>query len=101
MSVVLRFLACAVAGGLTFCVGAHAASAADPAAAVRPTAGGTYAYTAPEAAPYVGARAVIHYVSTGPDAPPLNDDAGSGYPDYVEQASLAADTALLYYERHG
>lgn len=101
MSVVLRFLACAIAGGLTFAYGAHAASAAGPTAAVRPTSGGTYAYTVPEAVPYVGARAVIHYVTTGPDAPPLNDDDGSGYPDYVEQASLAADTALLYYERHG
>jgi len=101
MSVVARFLVFAVAGGLTLATGAHSALAADPATGTRPTTGGEYAYTAPEAAPYVGARAVVHYVSTGVAAPPLNDDDGNGYPDYVEQVSSAADTALLYYERHG
>ena len=89
-------LACACA-----LAGAHSAFAAGPTVLPRPTSGGEFAYTAPEAPPYVGARAVVHYVTTGPDAPPLNDDNGNGYPDYVEQVSLAADTALLYYERHG
>ena len=89
-------LACACA-----LAGAHSAFAAGPIVVPRPTNGGEFAYTAPEAAPYVGARAVVHYVTTGPDAPPLNDDNDNGYPDYVEQVSLTADTALLYYERHG
>jgi hypothetical protein len=101
MSVVARLVAFAVAGGLTLALGAHSALAADPAKVVRPTTGGQYAYSAPEATPYVGVRAVVHYVTTGPDAPPLNDDDGNGYPDYVQQVSSAADTALLYYERHG
>jgi hypothetical protein len=101
MSVVTRFVVLAVAGGLTLSMGAHAALAADPATGARPTTGGEYAYSGPEAAPYVGARAVVHYVSTGPAAPPLNDDDHTGYPDYVEQVGSAADTALLYYERHG
>jgi hypothetical protein len=101
MSVVARLLAFAVAGWFALAFGAHSASAADSAKFSRPTTGGEYAYTTPEAAPYVGVRAVVHYVTTGPDAPPLNDDNGNGYPDYVEQVSAAADTALLYYERHG
>jgi hypothetical protein len=101
MSVVARFLVFAVAGGLTLAVGAHSALAADPAKSARPTTGGAYAYSAAEAQPYVGVRAVVHYVTTGPAAPPLNDDDHTGYPDYVEQVSSAADTALLYYERHG
>jgi hypothetical protein len=100
MPVVARLLAFAVAGGFALALGAHSASAASTKFA-RPTSGGDYAYTAPEATPYVGAHAVVHYVTTGPDAPPLNDDNDNGYPDYVEQVSLAADTALLYYERHG
>ena len=101
MSVVARFLVLAVAGGLTLAMGAHSAVAADPAKVARPTTGGEYAYSAVEAAPYVGARAVVHYVTTGTAAPPLNDDDDTGYPDYVEQVGAAADTALLYYERHG
>jgi hypothetical protein len=100
MPVVARLLAFAVAGGFALALGAHSASAAST-KFPRPTSGGDYAYTAPEATPYVGAHAVVHYVTTGPDAPPLNDDNDNGYPDYVEQVSLAADTALLYYERHG
>jgi len=101
MSVVARFLVLAVAGGLTLALGAHSALAADPAKVSRPTTGGEYAYSRAEAAPYVGVRAVVHYVTTGSAAPPLNDDDGTGFPDYVEQVGAAADTALLYYERHG
>jgi hypothetical protein len=86
--------------GFALAAGAGPALAADE-VVPRPTSGGEYAYTAPEAPPYVGARAVVHYVTSGPDAPPLNDDDGDGYPDYVEQASSAADVALLYYESHG
>ncbi|TML07073.1 MAG: hypothetical protein E6G38_09360, partial [Actinobacteria bacterium] len=96
-----RLLAFAVAGVFALALGAHSASAAGSTKFPRPTTGGEYAYSTPEAAPYVGARAVVHYVTTGPDAPPLNDDNGNGYPDYVEQVSVAADTALLYYGRHG
>jgi len=101
MSVVVRLLAFALVGGLALALGAHSAAAAGSTKFPRPTTGGDYAYSTPEAAPYVGTRAVVHYVTTGPDAPPLNDDNANGYPDYVEQVSLAADTALLYYERHG
>jgi len=101
MSVVTRFLVLAVAGGLTLAMGAHSALAADPAKVVRPTTGGEYAYSTAEATPYAGARAVVHYVTTGRAAPPLNDDDHNGYPDYVEQVGSAADLALLYYERHG
>jgi hypothetical protein len=100
MPVVARLLAFAVAGGFALALGAHSASAAST-KFPRPTSGGDYAYSTPEAAPYVGARAVVHYVTTGPDAAPLNDDNDDGYPDYVEQVSLAADTALLYYEGQG
>ncbi|MDX6506448.1 MAG: hypothetical protein QOG06_1092 [Gaiellaceae bacterium] len=67
----------------------------------RPTTGGVYKYATPEAAPYVGTRAVVHSVTSGPAAPPLNDDDGTGYPDYVERVSKAADAALGYYADHG
>jgi hypothetical protein len=96
-----RFLlAFALAGGFAFAAGAPSALAADP-IVPRPTTGGSYAYATPEVAPYVGARAVVHYVTAGVDAPPLNDDDGSGVPDYVEQVSAAADTALTYYRSKG
>jgi hypothetical protein len=96
-----RFLlAFALAAGFAFAAAAPSALAADSTVA-RPTSGGAYGYATPEAAPYVGARAVVHYVTTGLAAPPLNDDDDSGYPDYVEQVSRAADTALAYYERYG
>lgn len=93
-------LAFALAAGFACAAGAPSAFAAGSIVA-RPTTGGAYAYATPEAAPYVGARAVVHYVTTGVAAPPLNDDDGSGLPDYVEQVSRAADTALAYYQRYG
>jgi hypothetical protein len=80
---------------------AHSAVAAAPSIVLRPASGGPYAYTAPEAPPYVTTRAVVHYVTSGPQAPPLTDANSDGYPDYVEQVGAAADIALLYYERHG
>ncbi len=90
--------ALAFAFALAVIAPAHAAA---PTTVARPTTGGTYAYTSPEAPPYAGVRTVVHYVASGADAPPLTDDDASGVPDYVEQTALAADTALLYYERHG
>jgi hypothetical protein len=93
-------LAFLLAAGVSLAASTHAALAADT-TVQRPTTGGTYAYRAPEATPYIGARAVVHYVTTGPDAPPLNDDNGDGYPDYVEAVAGAADAALLYYQQHG
>jgi hypothetical protein len=50
---------------------------------------------------YSSARVVVHYVVVGIDAPPLNDDAADGVPDYVERVGTAADEALAYYERRG
>jgi hypothetical protein len=97
---VARLVTLAFAFALALAVGAPAHAAAPP-PVLRPTTGGTYAYTSPEAAPYAGVRTVVHYVKSGPDAPPLSDADASGVPDYVEQTALAADTALLYYERHG
>jgi len=93
-------LAFTLVAGLTLAAGTHSALAAGP-LVQRPTSGGTYAFHAPEAPPYVGARAVVHYVTTGTEAPPLNDDDWDGYPDYVEQVAGAADAALLYYQQHG
>src|SRR5262249_58259768 len=84
------------AGALT---GAHSAFAGAPTVVARPTNGGEFAYTAPEAAPYVTARAVVHYVTSGPQAPPLTDADADGYPDYVQQVGAAADIPLLYHHR--
>ena len=67
----------------------------------RPPDGGPWRYSSSEAPPYASASAVVHYVTTGADAPPLNDDDRDGVPDYVEQIGAAADTALAYYAAHG
>ena len=93
-------LAFTLVAGFALAAGANGALAAG-AVVQRPTSGGTYAFKTPEATPYIGARAVVHYVTTGPDAPALNDDNGDGYPDYVEQVAAAADVALAYYQQHG
>lgn len=45
--------------------------------------------------------AVIHYVVTGIDAPPLNDDDRDGVPDYVEQVGEVADVSIAYYRGRG
>ncbi len=76
---------------------AHAATTSVP----RPTEGGAGGYTVPEAEPYSSVRVVVHYVATGKDAPPLNDDDRDGVADYVEQIGAAADTALSFYSVHG
>jgi hypothetical protein len=65
----------------------------------RPTNGGQFAYQAPEQL-YSSADAVVHYVTTGLDAPPLNDDNDDGLPDYVQEVGTAADAALGYYAAH-
>jgi len=57
-------------------------------------------YAAP-ARTFSSARAVVHYVVLGPDAPPLNDDDGDGTPDYVERVGAAADRAIDSFEGHG
>jgi hypothetical protein len=57
-------------------------------------------YASPERT-YSSRRAVVHYVTLGIDAPPLNDDDANGAPDYVECVGEAADRALSYYERRG
>lgn len=67
----------------------------------RPTDGGDIAWHGTEAPPVYGARAVVHYVTTGLDAPPLNDDNGDGVPDYVAQVAAAADRALAFYAGRG
>jgi hypothetical protein len=57
-------------------------------------------YASPERK-YSSRRAVVHYVSLGIDAPPLNDDDADGVPDYAERVGEAADRALAYFERRG
>lgn len=88
---------------LTLVLLAFHAGAADAAPRIvpRPTAGGAGGYAVPEAEPYSSARVVVHYVATGTDAPPLNDDDRDGVADYVEHIGAAADTALSFYATHG
>jgi hypothetical protein len=50
---------------------------------------------------YSSSRSVVHYVTSGLDAPPLNDDDADGVPDYVERVAEAADVSIRYYERRG
>jgi hypothetical protein len=44
---------------------------------------------------------VVHYVTGGINAPPLNDDDGDGIPDFVRRVGDAADNALAYYRARG
>ena len=81
--------------------GARGAAVAGSALIERPSDGGDFAYSATEAPPFSGARAVVHFVATGPDAPPLDDQDASGVPDYVEDAGAAADAALAFYSSRG
>jgi hypothetical protein len=57
-------------------------------------------YSSPERT-YSSSRAVVHYVTAGIDAPPLNDDDRDNVPDYIERVGDAADRAIVYYERRG
>jgi hypothetical protein len=97
---VARLLALAAAGTAAVGLWASPASAAGTIVLRPTTPGSTIGYSTPEAAPLVTARAVVHYTTTGPDAPPQTDANGNGYPDYVDQVGAAADRALLYYETH-
>lgn len=64
---------------------------------LRPTSGGPGGYPTPEAPPYHGKGVVIHYVTSGQDAPDLADVDRDRVPDYVEQAASAADRAIAFY----
>jgi hypothetical protein len=66
---------------------------------LRPDKGGLYAYTTAEST-YESASVVVHCVTVGLDAPPLNDDNHNGVADYVEQVGAAADAAFAYYSAH-
>jgi hypothetical protein len=46
---------------------------------------------------HAGRHVVVHYVTAGLSAPPLNDDDGDRVPDYVERVADAADTAVDYF----
>jgi hypothetical protein len=50
---------------------------------------------------YAGRDVVVHYVTAGRSAPPLNDDDTDGVPDYVERVAEAADAAVAEYARRG
>ena len=68
---------------------------------LRPPSGGEFGYENPESTTFEGERVVVHYVTEGPDAPPLNDDDESGLPDYVEEVAASADRSLLAFELLG
>jgi hypothetical protein len=112
MRLTTKVLACAVcvfAGGslegdVVTSVAERAAAASDLVA--RPSDGGEFGYRAQctgSAGPdnpcrRLGGRyAVIHWVQTGPDAPPLNDDNGNRLPDYIDEIRAAADKSLAFY----
>ena len=50
---------------------------------------------------YSPGRIVVHYVTTGPDAPSLADYDYDSVPDYVEEIARVADEALARFERLG
>ena len=57
-------------------------------------------YATPEQR-HASARVVVHFVVTGVNAPPLNDDDDDRVPDYVERVGEAADAAIGYYQQRG
>ena len=67
---------------------------------IRPTAGGDLAYETP-ARSFAGEHVVVHWVSRGPGAPPLNDDDADTIPDFVEHVASSADQALDFYAARG
>jgi len=87
----LAALACLLAAG-----GAAAAEAPGKTEKVqRPESGkGPLAYKVKEAFPLRTKHAVVHYVRSGKDAPPLADANQNGHPDYVEAIGEAADEAI-------
>jgi hypothetical protein len=66
----------------------------------RPPQGGMAAYLSPSQS-FASARVVVHWVSRGSQAPPLNDDDGDAVPDYVEAVADAAELSLTQYARRG
>lgn len=72
----------------------------------RPDEGGQYGYSGADCSVpraclrLSGQRAVVHWVTVGPDAPPLNDDDHNGIPDYVQDVRRAADESFAFYAAH-
>ena len=56
----------------------------------------SYAYTTGPSS-----RVLVHYVTTGPDAPSLDDRDFDGVPDYVEEIAEDADFSLAGFSRLG
>ena len=104
----MRFasLAAAVLAALAVLIGAGPAAASSSAASdaapgiPRPTEGGPLAYVG-TVKTFADGLVDVHYVTSGLDAPPLNDDNNDGVPDYVKQVADAADRALGFYRTVG
>lgn len=62
---------------------------------------GVLGYKIKEAFPLRTRHAVIHYVRSGRDAPPLKDVNKNGFPDYVDAVGEAADEAVGAYVTFG
>lgn len=61
----------------------------------RPESGtGPFGYKVKEASPLRTTHAVVHYVRSGKDAPPLVDANANGHPDYVDAVAEAANEAI-------
>lgn len=87
--------------GVAVVAAAVLAGAASAAQVLRPTTPGSeFAYPAQELL-FAGQRAVVHYLTTGPDAPALDDPNGNGVPEYVEYVAASADAAFGYYAAQG
>ena len=67
---------------------------------LRPTAGGDFAYNTEERS-FAGEHLVVHWVSRGSAAPPLNDDDLDTIPDYVEHIASAGDQAIEFFAARG
>jgi hypothetical protein len=66
--------------------------------ALRPTARGSFAYGR-SSRTVLGRRVAVHWVSTGPQAPPGRDSDRDGVPNYVEMVRDVADHALEVYRQ--
>jgi len=76
-----------------------------PAFAGRPdTDTGTYTYDSADVLTSVdgpSGRVRVHYSESGPNVSILDDEDGSGAPDYPEQVAAVAEDVLVFYEAMG
>jgi hypothetical protein len=95
-------LALSASAALALVLVPGAVAAKKPVKVPRPESrAGLFAFKVKEAFPYRSQHAVVHYVRTGKDAPPLKDANGNKVPDFVEAVGEAADESIGAFVAYG